>query len=476
MRNWSESPIEVVLNIDPEIYRRELNDPITPLAVYHASRSSFQSIPASLDPLVIPDEAWAPVTHAADLTIKAMNAIIKLWREPEHQGRADQIFSELSPFEGRNLQLPDEESLKLATARLDLFFDGKVLKIIEANTTIPAMQAYSDIVRGAWLKSAGVQNNDSPNSLDLLHSLLHLYRRHGGASPLPAIAVVAREGDSQIAELRYLKKIWEQKGHPVEILRAEDLKIQGQKLSTAQGQSFDLIYRHIFASRLTEGSDFAKACLRNKDFHIYNPIAAHLETKALFAELSQVSSDRRLSEAIGLSLAEQDLLQKHLPWTRILHQHRGLNEQNNALEEWLSLDPEHYVIKSSSGYGGHKVFIGSDFETKETQSRLKQLLRSEKPVGWADFLNYCTKATSEAWIIQRRMQGQRMKHRFLCDNVSEQESYVDASIFVWSHGLPRGGASRFSTDPIVNIGRGGGLLPLFLQSEYNSMINTVAKQ
>lgn len=463
------------MNIDLEIYRQELNDKTTPLAVYHASRSRFQSIPASLDPLIIPDEIWTPVGHAADLTIKAMNAIISLWREPEHHARSSQIFSELSSFEGRNVKLPDEESLKLATARLDLFFDGDGLKIIEANTTIPAMQAYSDIIRKAWLKSAGVKDPGSPNSQDLLQSLLHLYHRHGGSSSLPSIAIVCREGDSQIAELLYLKRIWEGEGYEVEILKPEDLKIHGQKLATNKGRCFDLIYRHIFASRLSEGSDFAKACLLNKDFHIYNPIAAHLETKALFAELSHFLSDRKLSASIGLSPVEQELLQKHLPWTRILHQHPDLSQQKHALEEWQSLDPNDHVIKSSSGYGGHKVFIGSDFETEETQTRLRGLLKSAAPVTWTDFLNYCTSSTSEAWIIQRRMQGQRMKHRFLYDNVSEQESYVDASIFVWSHGLPRGGASRFSTDPIVNIGRGGGLLPLFLKSEYETLKNAVSR-
>ncbi|RYZ52813.1 MAG: hypothetical protein EOP07_18920, partial [Proteobacteria bacterium] len=296
------------MNIDLEIYRRELKDEETPLAVYHASRSVFKAIPASLDPLIIADEVWASVSEAAALTIKAMNAIISLWREPQHHVRSNQIFAELSGFEGRNVKLPDEESLRLATARLDLFFDGDGLKIIEANTTIPAMQAYSDIIRGAWLKSAGMTNPGSPNSHDLLDSLLHLYLRHGGSSLLPSIAIVCREGDSQIAELRYLKRIWSIAGHAVEILKPEELKIQGHRLTNGKGQSFDLIYRHIFASSLAEGSDFAKACLHNKDFHIYNPIAAHLETKALFAELSHFSSDRKLAESIGLSRAEEELL------------------------------------------------------------------------------------------------------------------------------------------------------------------------
>jgi hypothetical protein len=49
----------------------------------------------------------------------------------------------------------------------------------------------------------------------------------------------------------------------------------------------------------------------------------------------------------------------------------------------------------------------------------------------------------------------------------EKESFVDCSIFTNS-GVPfrpSGGASRFATDAIVNIGQGGGLMPLLLESE-----------
>jgi hypothetical protein len=147
--------------------------------------------------------------------------------------------------------------------------------------------------------------------------------------------------------------------------------------------------------------------------------------------------------------------------------HKGSSREER--EEWKSFDAMDYVIKSSSGYGGHLVFIGSEFHLPSSQSRLKTLTGRAGSITWAEFIDFCADESKGVWIIQRRLQGHRMKHSFFYDNVSEQESYVDASIFAWAHSVPRGGASRFALDPIVNLGRGGGLMPLFLRSEYDAI-------
>lgn len=64
--------------------------------------------------------------------------------------------------------------------------------------------------------------------------------------------------------------------------------------------------------------------------------------------------------------------------------------------------------------------------------------------------------------------GRKIKTRYLSANrLLEGETYIDCSLFAnsgvaFSAG---GGTSRFSTSAVVNIGRGGGLVPFLLRSE-----------
>lgn len=461
---------EVPLNFDIELFAAELKT--SPLGVLLPNAAGYRMIPASLDPLIIDDAVWASVAKASELALRGMNAIVERWRQPGHKAFAERIYAELSPLEQHATSMPGPA--ELATARLDLFFDRDGLKIIEANTTIPAMQAYSDIIRKAWLKALGCWDGRSPNSEDLLASLLFLYakNRPDPAPVKPHIAIVARHQDSQTAELLYLQNVWQSQGYTVTLRTPGELEQANGKLCRKghPDEGYDLIYRHIFASRLDGASAFARSLLRPKSYGIYNPISAHLEIKALFAELSHYAGDDELATTLGFSSEERRLLNQHLPWTRILRTSSDPGRALAELKAWRSLPPTDYVIKSSSGYGGHTVFMGSHFHEPSTQERLQVLLKRPGRIDWAEFIDHCVADPTGLWIIQRRMQGHRMKHQFLCDKVLEQESYVDASIFAWAHTKPRGGASRFAIDPIVNLGRGGGLLPMFIRSEYDALL------
>ncbi len=472
------------MTFDLDLYRSALRARPSPLAMLQP-KGGYRPIPASIDPLIVEDSTWAAIAQASRIALKGMKALVARLRQPEHFARSQKIYAELNPMEQAAAFASDPSPL--ATARFDLFFDAGGLKIIEANATIPAMQAYSDIVRSAWLAASGFPDSSSPNCEELLASLLYLHHhaRHGfpesrGAitappSLKPRIAIVARSGDAQTAELLHLQTLWRKKGHHVDVLVPDQLEIVGKKLrrkGEVPSEAYDLVYRHIFASRLDPSSDFAKALVQNQVFQIFNPIAAHLEIKAIFAELSRFADDEALSASLGLTPTEQGILKAHVPWTRILEK----STLDQAHEAWQARNARDYVVKSSSGYGGHAVYMGSHFQEPSHQERIKNLLQTTQPVSWNDFLDSCAADPKGLWIIQRRMEGLRMKHRILYDNVVEQESYVDASIFVSAHSMPRGGASRFAVDPIVNLGQGGGLIPMFLRSEYLSLMKISQKQ
>ncbi len=441
-------------------FRRAIEE--APLGVYRSSESRYTLIPASMDPLVIPDQLWQKLKHDARLILSALQRLgAQLRKEP-----GNRLLDQLAPLEKEAA-----DYFGLATARLDLFFDGDELMVIEANTTIPAMQAYSDMIKTSYLKafhpSSALQQS---NTQDLLQSLLQHYVRTGGLAKFPRIAIVARAGDSQLAELLWLQREWQNKGYETLLVTPDELEIKKEQL-WVQSQPIDLSYRHIFAHRLARTSAFAQACLQSERFRVFNPIAAHLEAKGLLAELSRYAADPSLRQRLGLIDDEIEATLRRVAWTRILQQGPSSAPDGSPLTDlisWVKARPEELVVKSSLGYGGHGIFIGKSFTEASTQDRASRLLGVTHAVTWEQLIDFLLGQGPGQWIVQKKVSGRKIRHRFLMENqVIEKETYVDCSIFTNS-GVdfqPGGGACRFSTDAIVNIGQGGGLMPLLLESE-----------
>lgn len=433
-----------------------------PLGVYRASESRYTLIPASMDPLVMADRVWHELQNDAGLILSALQKLGAILRK-DAQNR---LLLPLAPLEKEAADFGG-----LATARLDLFFDGDDLKVIEANTTIPAMQAYSDMIKTAYLKAfRPTVKMKTSNTQDLLQSLLQHYARTGGLVQFPRMAIVARPGDSQLAELLWLQREWQSQGYETLLLTPDELDIKDGQLWTGS-QPIDLVYRHIFAHRLSRNSAFAEACLQSERYRVFNPIAAHLEAKGVLAELSRYAADPALSHFLGLQDDEINATCRRVAWSRLLQKGPATvpgGETVPDLVTWVKDQAHDLVVKSSLGYGGYGIFIGQSFLEKSTQDRVRKLLNTPHEVSWPQLIDFLLGQGEGQWIVQRKVSGRKLRHRFLMEGrVIEKETFVDCSIFTNS-GVsfrPAGGACRFSTDAIVNIGQGGGLMPLFLESE-----------
>jgi hypothetical protein len=433
-----------------------------PLGVYHSSDQRYTMIPASMDPMVLPDHSWQKLQLDARLILTALQKLGAWLRRDAH----DSILQQLAPLERERSDFGG-----LATARLDLFFDGDELLVIEANTTIPAMQAYSDMIRGAWWKAfRSSERVPASNAQDLLTSLLQHYERTGGRTPHPRVAIVARAGDSQRAELLWLQREWQTQGYETFLLTPDELELREGKLWAAS-EPIDFTYRHIFAHRLTAQSAFATACLQAERYRVFNPIAAHLEAKGVLAELSRHAADPLLAQKLALNADEVEATNRRVVWSRLLSHGSATNPDGELLPDlvsWVKERPNELVVKSSLGYGGHGIFIGSHLREKPTQDRARKIMGVSHDVSWPHLIDFLLTQGEGQWIVQRKVSGRKIRHRFVKDGqVLEEETFVDCSIFTNS-GVsfrPSGGACRFSSDAIVNIGQGGGLMPLLLESE-----------
>lgn len=442
------------------------------LSIWQKSPGTWQAIPMAQNPVIVKRSEWDPMVQDARLVLSCFPLVLGWIQRKENQSLWQILFGGMTGIEADAAHRDPAETWGHATIRFDLFWHNDELKLIEANCTIPAMQAYSDMVLAAWSESRGLAIPPRGNSDDLLDSLLALYRRDGGQAQRPRLAILHREGDAQLAELEYLAQHWQDRVDAVRVTPSQWTE-----------QAFDLVYRHIFATRLSQQPKLQMALHDSRRSRIYNPVSAHYEVKAFLAMVSVVASDDRLASSVGITRDQREATMRRLPWTRIIpsqkHQVDVVRKAFDAkidIEFHIDFDSgsdfakhcENYVIKNSLGYGGHLVFVGSEWHQGATQDRLKRLLKMNHQVSPEVFWCWVMTESEDTWVIQKRMSGRRHKSKVTVDgrDFLEVDGYADASVFLntGTEPLCGGGVSRFASGPVVNIGAGGGLAPFIVES------------
>ena len=279
-------------------------------------------IPLLAEPEVMTRGALEGLAREAE---RILSGAVKLARALLASGDARDRAALEEPFSGLEAEamgkLFTEAPLPVMVARVDFLqpADGGPPRALELNATIPAMPAYADLAAFSWIRAAARARGRSPREAGALvaacgshmerlrEALVAVHRARGGTSARPSIALVARPGDAQIGELRRLAAHFRQMGH-----RAENLVP-----AACVPEEWDVLYRHVWASRVDRADPFARALLEPGRFVLANPVNGLLEAKALFARLSECAEDPALAERAGLDAAERAAAAR-LPTTRRL--------------------------------------------------------------------------------------------------------------------------------------------------------------
>ncbi len=440
------------------------------------------AIPPILTPSAIERGRMREVSMQAHLITRALTKLtVDLMEDPSRAPLKQRLFGAFTALEAEALGATWRKSEQLATVRVDFLVDvaGRA-RALEVNSTIPAMQGYSDAIAAAFVRAVAAArarpdafadalvDDNGRNTDDLLASLLAHHERLGGrASGAQSIAIIARSGDAQYGELRHYVRRWEALGHRAFIATPEVVRIDDGR-AVVDDVIPDLIYRHIFARRLDPASDFARICLAPEHFHLFNPISSHLEVKAMLGLLSAAAADDVDAERIGLDADERAAVAEAVPWTRLL-QHGATTgpagERIDELAAWVRAHGRALVLKRSWDYGGKGVYLGNELaDGAANEVRLRALLGREpaEVIGWDALVDFAL-ADHDAWVVQELVVAQPERLLRVDDNGAEaRELFVDLSAFTNLGEAPRpaGGAVRASESRIVNILGGGGLSPL----------------
>jgi hypothetical protein len=450
--------------IDCKIFRTELDR--RKVAVFNAASGSWSAIPIALTPTTVEAAEWDSLVRDGRLIFGAFLKLLRWLQCPAQDLLAKNLFYGLSDFEREFVTSESSEYWGHVTIRMDLFWHHGKIKIIEVNCTIPAMQAYSDNVFNAWELAGGEAQGESKNSQQLLESLIAMYRLDGGRLARPRIVILHREGDSQMGELLWFQKEWTALGFetfladPTRIFRIGDVWMVDEV-------PCDLVYRHIFAFRLN-GHEAGQQIKKNRSCHIYNPVSAHFEAKAFLALVSQVAGDQKLASEVNMTEEEISAIGNRVPQSRILGRDfsgSSLGMSGRDARDRIGMNLSSIVLKRSVGYGGNQVIMGDSWATEETQTSLREMTTIAGEMTFEKFYDWVSNQDDSLWIVQERLSGARRKTQVLTNHGLEVwDAFFDASIFINSRTAPicRGGVSRISTSPIVNIGKGGGLAPFLI--------------
>ncbi len=399
-------------------------------------------IPLLAEPEVMSRAALDALAREAE---RILSGAVKLARALLASGDARDRAALEEPFSGLEAEamakLFSEAPLPVMVGRVDFLppADGGPPRALELNATIPAMPAYADLAAFSWIRAAARARGRSPREAGALvaacgshmerlrEALVAVHAARGGARARPSIALVARPGDAQIGELRRLAAHLRQMGH-----RAENL-VPGDCVP----EEWDVLYRHVWASRVDPAAPFARALLAPGRFVLANPVNGLLEAKALFARLSECAEDPALAARAGLD-EEERAAAARLPWTRRL---------DAALAPRIVAERERFVLKRSWDYGGKSVHLGAETD----------------PAAWARVVDEAlADHRGGGFVAQERVfAARRPATRVAPEGVTRGELYRDVSTYCGlGPSRPSGSVVRAAASPVVNILGGGGLAPV----------------
>ena len=436
------------------------------------------AIPPIITPVVQTVAERRTLAADARLLVQALSRVARDLIEGGDAHAQQLLFSPLSALEHDAMMRTYREAERLVTVRVDFLVgsDGAA-RALEVNATIPAMQGYSDAIANGLLRAIGEQRGltdaaidaivatNGSNTDDLLDSLLAHHATATGAAPGPrAIAIVARQGDSQGGELDHYVRRWSERGHTVWRATPEDITL-GAHGPLANGRAVDLLYRHVFLRRVEANTPFASMLMTPTAHRIWNPPASHLELKGMLAHLSAADHADPVAARIGLTDAERDAVRRRLPWTRLCERAPARGPDGSHIVDLMAFAHAHQarlVLKRSWDYGGRGVFLGAELDEAASQTRLRSLVGVDGDVSWKMLLEHIERS-GEAWAMQDLVDVRPQTLLRVEDTgPTERVLYADLSAFtsLGNELAIEGGAVRASGGRIVNIQGGGGLAPL----------------
>jgi uncharacterized circularly permuted ATP-grasp superfamily protein len=367
---------------------------------------------------------------------------------------SDDLYDQLGMTEQEDALVDIEPGYQTAStaSRLDAFLLPDSLYFAEYNAESPAGVGYTQrlceifdatAIMGRFRETRQVRYHRVIDAL--LGALMASYQEWGGSARPPTVAIVDWREVPTWTEFEVLRDAFTAAGVPTIVCDPRELVFANGAL-TAQGTRIDLVYRRVLVNDIIARPEECKAlveacaagvvCMANT----FRCKLAH--KKAFFAVLTDPEN------AALFSGPELEIIQAHVPWTRVLDDvETRKGDWRGDLLELVRAWREHLVLKPNDEYGGTGVNLGWEMTDGEWSEKVQSALAD--PYG--------------TWIVQERIPVRReiFPQFDPLGRVSMNDMLVDFAPYLF-RGRMGGYLTRLSATGLANVTSGGGQVPAFV--------------
>jgi hypothetical protein len=399
------------------------------------------TIPFVLMPHFISPGQLRRVKHSVDRLSRVLDRFCDAY--PHDPALRDELA--VSPEEDSLIQIDPGYPRPMRICRLDAFLAGYDVKFLEFNADSPAGIGYTDILHEGLATAIDLprvrhefETAYTPMLPELIATLLeaygHVRARHPDLPERPRLALIDAEGSPAVPEFRIVCGAAGREGIDAVHGTLAELDYDGSTLRL-RGEPVQLVYRRALVEDLDQADLVAAA--RDGRVCIVNPFRARVaNNKKLFA----LFDDPRFAHLVQGD--ELEVVQKTIPWTRVLRPGRvGYGSWTIDLLPFVADNRERLVLKPASSYGGRMVSLGME----TPQERWEEIIAAH--AERADFI------VQEYVPVPEEMfptiEGGHVQMRLKRFNINP----------FGIGGRHAGSITRISDRAVINVSAGGGLLP-----------------
>lgn len=398
------------------------------------ARHGLLDVPTFLAPVVLPASARAAIARATETLHRALARVQRAYFA---DGRFDdllQLPEELAP-----LAVPVAGDPALVACRLDVIADPahpERFVVVEVQAGDPSGPGWTDVLWTALAATPGVRDEPAPLEPAALiraqrEAALAVYETWSVAHDLrpeaaPHVAFACADDALVRSDHEAFAWLWRRAGAYATVVDPRELVVDDGRV-LADGAPVDLLVRdthdELVLPPFAADTGALRALLARDEVCCVNPLRdALLDDKmGLVALTSPAARDLFSNDELGA-------IATHVLPTRAL---RAVSD------DWLLTARERLVLKPADGYGGRDVIIGPETAAD----------------AWREAV---ADARSRRTVVQDYAPLPRVS---LPDTRGDARERYCALSF-WLHGGRFSGAyARLSDDPVVNVHRGGGIVP-----------------
>jgi len=422
-----------------------------------------EAIPFVMAPHCLDAATMSRVRHAVEVLTRVLDRFCTAYRTDAALLRA----LDLPPAESDLIRIEPTLDEPLQLCRLDAFLlDDGAIKFLEFNAESPAGIGYTDVMfDGLHEHFAALAD---PRELRVTYERIteHLIETvrtvearwrawttspegPGRALGIPSSvarprALLVDTADSpSVPEFQIICRALEAAGFDAAWASLDDLERIDGRLS-AHGATVDVVYRRALVEDVLDphaspGAAALIAAVREGAVAMLNPFPA------------RVANNKKLLALIGapefahllVNDEEREVVRTTIPWTRVLATGGSSLPDGGAgdLPSFVIANRDALVLKPASDYGGHNVHLG----------------RLTDQDMW-DALVFAHAGTA-AWIVQEYLEVPIGRFPAIEDGrLVVRDRHFNINPFAIG-GRFAGMITRISTEPVINVSAGGGLLP-----------------